>query len=229
MIPATHLAAALLIAYLVGSLPWGLLVARTRGIDIRKHGSGNVGATNVGRVLGARWGALVFLLDAGKGAAASIGVGLYLDYLATGGTAVSILVRDILWLACGLSCVIGHVFSVFTRFAGGKGVATSLGVILGIYPYLTLPGLLALVVWAIVVRWSGYVSLGSLCAVGFLPVAFLAMARLADWPLRDHAPLLGLLGALVVLVFIRHRSNISRLLAGTENRIGSAKKDIRRN
>ena len=133
-------------AYLLGSIPFGLLIARLKGVDIRKAGSGNVGATNVGRALGKRWGILVFLLDVTKGVSISIfarWVLTYSDLWADAG----LTVVDWIWLGTGACCIIGNVASVFSRFRGGKGVATSLGVILGIYPYLTLPGLVAFVIW----------------------------------------------------------------------------------
>mgnify|MGYP002623896993 FL=1 len=128
--------------------------------------------------------------------------------------------RDWIWLGAGATCVIGGMFPFYLKFRGGKGVAASLGVILGIYPYLTLPGLLALVLWGVVVRFTGFVSLGSLCAAAFLPIGFAVMSRLAAWPLSDHYPLLCLLVTIALLVIARHRDNIRRLLAGTENRIG---------
>lgn len=217
--PISQLAILLVGAYLMGSIPFGLVVSRLHGVDIRKAGSGNVGATNVGRVLGKKWGILVFLLDVGKGITVSLVTGAMTDSLEFS----SVAVRDWIWLGAGAICVIGGMFPFYLRFRGGKGVAASLGVILGVYPYLTLPGLLALVLWAIVVKFSGYVSLGSLCAAAFLPVGFAVMSRIAAWPLAEHYPLLCLLITIALLVIARHRDNIRRLLAGTENRIGRPK------
>lgn len=209
-------------SYLLGSIPTGLVVARSRGVDIRRQGSGNFGATNVGRVLGRRWGVLVFLLDLAKGAAATICAGLVSGPWAE--APVAPLWRDILWLTSGMACVLGNVFPVFAGFKGGKGVATSLGVMLGIYPYLTLPALSAFVLWALVVTFTRYVSLGSIVAAVFVPICFLVMAKLARWPLAEHYPLLALLVIVAALVVTRHRANIARLLAGTENRIGQGAK-----
>lgn len=217
--PNSQLAILLIGAYVAGGIPFGLIVARSRGVDIRKAGSGNVGATNVGRVLGKKWGILVFLLDMGKGACVSIVAGQMTRSVVFSTSAG----RDWIWLGAGAACIIGSMFPVYLNFRGGKGVAASLGVLLGIYPFLTLPGLLALVLWAFIVKFSGYVSLGSLCAAGLLPIGFLGMSRLASWPLEVHYPLLCLLITMATLVFIRHRDNIRRLIAGTENRIGEAR------
>jgi glycerol-3-phosphate acyltransferase PlsY len=217
-LPLLNLAALLAGAYLVGSIPFGLLVARCRGVDIRRCGSGNVGATNVGRVLGFRWGLLVFLLDLGKGAASTVGAGLLLDWPVDPSRAIGSLQRDVVWLAAGLACVLGSIAPLYLRFRGGKGVAASLGAVLGIYPYLTLPGLVVLVAWALVVRLTGYVSLGSMVAAGLLPISFLAFARLRGWGLSEHYPLLALCIGTALLILLRHRDNLRRLMAGTENR-----------
>lgn len=207
-------------AYLAGGIPFGLIVARLKGVDIRQAGSGNIGATNVGRILGRRWGALVLLLDAAKGAAAVLTAQALLDRSAGGMQQLDPVHRDLVLLGAGLCCVIGSIGPVYLRFRGGKGVATSLGVVVGIFPYLTLPGLAAGAVWAAVVRLTRYISLGSVIAALALPVAFLLMSWGFDWPLDEHYPLLGLCVALCLAVLVRHRSNIGRLLAGTENRIG---------
>ena len=207
-------------SYLLGTVPFGLVVCRLKGVDIRRRGSGNLGATNVGRVLGRPWGVLVLLLDATKGGLTTASAGLLLrrmgDSLASGAP----VQRDLVLLGAGLCCVIGNIAPVYLRFKGGKGVATSLGVILGIYPYLTWPGLAAFAVWAVVVKLSGYVSLGSIVAAGVLPLAFVAISWALDWPLGEHYPLLGLCVAMSLMVLVRHRSNIGRLLRGTENKIG---------
>lgn len=207
-------------AYLLGSIPFGLIISRAKGVDIRKHGSGNLGATNVGRVLGRRWGALVFILDAGKGALAAGLAG----FLIARSDAPWISSRpahvDWLLLGAGLCCLLGNIAPFYLGFKGGKGVAASLGFVLGVYPYLTLPGLAAGAVWLITVKISRYVSLGSILAACALPIAFVAAARLSSWTLAEHYPLFCLAVAMAILVLLRHRSNIARLLAGTENRVG---------
>ncbi len=209
-------------AYLLGAIPFGLIVAAMKGVDIRRHGSGNLGATNVGRVLGRKWGVLVFLLDCGKGMTATL-VANALLATAWQGSADTRL-TDVVLLAVGVCCVLGNIAPVYLRFKGGKGVATSLGVILGIFPYLTWPGLVALTVWAVVVKLSGYVSLGSIVAACCLPIAFLLLSLLSDWTVAEHYPLMCLTIAMWLLVMIRHRSNIRRLLAGTENRISDGRR-----
>jgi len=212
--------ALLLGSYLIGSIPFGLIVSRLRGIDIRQHGSGNLGATNVGRVLGRRWGVLVLLLDVAKGASTSIGDSLLL-HDAGGLLGVDDPVhRDLIWLGTGICCVIGNTAPIYLRFRGGKGVATTLGVILGIFPYLTLPAVVSVIVWALVVKFSRYVSLSSIIATALLPLSFVVFALLLHWPLTDHYPLLGLTVVLAAVVVLRHRGNIGRLLAGTENKVG---------
>lgn len=197
-------------AYLVGSIPFGVLVARAKGVDLRKVGSGNVGATNVARTLGKKWGYLVFVLDMLKGLAPTVLAG-------------SLLVRSSppnglqqgAWLGVAMAVIAGHVFSVFLGFRGGKGVATALGVVLGIYPYFTWAGLVAFGVWIAVLLISRYVSLASIAAAAaFAPllVVFNRSRLGAIWPLLAFA------AAIIVLILVRHRTNIQRLRAGTENR-----------
>ncbi|HOB75459.1 MAG TPA: glycerol-3-phosphate 1-O-acyltransferase PlsY [Phycisphaerae bacterium] len=212
--------ACILVGYLVGSIPFGLLAGRLKGIDIRQHGSGNIGATNVGRVLGRWYGMAVFALDLLKG-------------LAPVAVAGPLLKRGIgidwgqstflwLWLAVAAACILGHMFPIYLGFKGGKGVATSLGVILGVYPYFTLPGLAAFALWVILTRATGYVSVGSVAAAGAFPVIFACSARSELfgegghlWPLELFAITIGL------LVIYRHRGNLRRLIQGTEPKIGS--------
>jgi len=193
-----------LAGYVLGALPFGYLVARAKGVDIFRAGSGNPGATNVRRVLGRGPGSLVFLLDAAKGAAAA---GLPLLAQRWGWLAISSAdasIAAIVGLAAGL---VGHSFSCFTGFRGGKGVATTVG---GFAVLLPLGLLAASAVWIVTFLIGRYVSLASLLGALTLPVAafFLGVSR----------PLLGLAAAVAVFVIIMHRSNIRRLLAGTENR-----------
>ena len=204
----------ILAAYLVGAIPFGVIVARLKGVDIRKHGSGNVGATNVGRVLGPRWGLLVLCLDAVKGASASLAAAWFADF---GGVTTGPQ-RDLVLLSAALAAVVGNIVPVYLKFRGGKGVATSLGAIMAIYPYLTIPGSAALVMFALVARSSGYISLGSISAAVTLPIAFLIASRLRDWPLNEHYPLLILTVLVSAIVLWRHRSNMSRIMAGTESK-----------
>jgi len=216
----THLFSLFVAAYLLGSVPFGLLVARLKGVDIRNKGSGNVGATNVGRVLGKKWGILVFILDVGKGLASTLAAAELIHRNPTESWAVSPAFQDLVWLGIGAASIVGSMFPIYLRFRGGKGVAASLGAMLGVYPYLTWPGLFAMVLWAVVVKLSGYVSLGSVIAATSLPLTFVALGFVKGWSLTEHYPLLVLCLLLAALILLRHRDNMSRLLAGTENKIG---------
>jgi len=150
-------------AYLVGSVPFGYLMGRARGVDLRTRGSGNIGATNVARVLGRRWGLLCFALDVLKGLAPVLLAGLV---IAGRGASAPGPARQGAWLAVAFGAIAGHVFPVWLRFRGGKGVATSLGVLLGFYPYFTFAGLAALAIWVAVVAVWRYVSLASIANTG---------------------------------------------------------------
>jgi acyl-phosphate glycerol 3-phosphate acyltransferase len=209
--PVVSLAAAAFLAgYAVGSVPFGYLVARWRGVDIFRQGSGNIGATNVGRILGRRLGILVFFLDFLKGAGPTL-AGLWLERMA--GAAV----RDGLWpgslgLAAGLGAFLGHLFPVYLRFRGGKGVATGAGVIAVLVPG---PALGAIVCWVGMLCAAQYVSLASLAAA----VALCAMQLLSADPFADGRAIITLFCLLAAaLVFLRHRANLARLLQGSENR-----------
>ena len=200
-------------AYVVGSTPFGVMIARARGVDLRKCGSGNVGATNVGRVLGRKWGLLCFFLDVAKGLAPVLAAGAVIGRSPDALTAMA----QVLLLAVAFGAIAGHVFSFYLKFRGGKGVATSLGVVLGVFPYFTWPALAALGVWIAVALATRYVSLASMAAAVSFVVFFATFnfSRLAMvWPLGAFA------SAMAGLIIVRHRANIRRLLAGTENRIG---------
>src|SRR6266545_8132773 len=132
------------LAYLIGSIPFGLVVGLAKGIDPRTAGSGNIGATNLGRLLGGRYFALVFTLDLLKGLLPTVIAGALLKF------APHNLQEYLLWLAVAAAAIVGHMFSLFLRFKGGKGVATSAGVVLGIFPYYTWAGFLAIATWLLV-------------------------------------------------------------------------------
>jgi acyl phosphate:glycerol-3-phosphate acyltransferase len=199
-------------AYLVGSTPFGFLIGRLRGVDLRKAGSGNVGATNVARVLGRRWGYLCFALDAGKGLLVVLAAGACLGL----SSAVPTPLQQAAWLGAGLGVILGHVFTFWLKFRGGKGVATALGVVLGMYPYFTWAGLAAMAIWVAVTLLSRYVSLGSIVAAaafGPLFIAFNAGRWTRLWPMAIFAALISL------LIIVRHRANIRRLISGGEGKI----------
>jgi len=194
-----------LAAYLVGSLPVGLVVGRLRGVDLREHGSRNIGATNAGRVLGRPWFHVVFVLDFAKGFVPAL---LVSRYWSGDGLAAPRLA-----LATGIAAVVGHVFSLFLRFRGGKGVATGAGLFAALAP---LPTVLAFAAWLVVARASGFVSLASVVAAVALPLLCWLLPRW-KWCTVDAGVQWAslLVGALIV---VRHRANLRRLLQGEEPR-----------
>jgi acyl-phosphate glycerol 3-phosphate acyltransferase len=202
----------LLAAYLLGAIPFGYLVARGRGVDILQSGSGNIGATNVGRVLGRRFGIFVFVLDFAKGALPAA-VATWLEGN-TDWNSSNFLPPDSLRVAAGLVAFLGHLFPIYLRFCGGKGVATGAGVVAVLLP---IPLLVGLLVWVTVLSVSRYVSLASITAAVLL-TAF----RLATTPFpfsRDHGILTSFCLLAAVLVIARHRTNLQRLFQGSENRL----------
>jgi len=193
------LALALVAAYLVGAIPMTWIVARVgAGVDLRTVGSGNLGATNLYRTLGWKYAIPAGVFDIAKGAAPTL--------LLPGrvGTA------DWLPLAIGAAAVMGHVFSVFVRFRGGKGVATAAGVVLALAP---IPVLISFIVWAVLVKTTGYVSLGSIVGAAIFPVSAWILGTGNRWVVPAGA-------VLAAFIVFNHRSNVARLLAGTENRFG---------
>lgn len=200
-------------AYLIASIPFGVLVARAKGVDIRKVGSGNVGATNVGRVLGKKWGYLVLALDALKGAIPMLLARFAIkpEALPAWGPASA----NFVLLGAGIACMLGSVAPIYLGFRGGKGVATSLGIVLAV-PHLAAAGALALVGYVSARFSSGYVSLGSITAAILLPLGVVLTGKVFGWPLAENYPLLILTGLMAGVVLFRHRANVSRLLAGTE-------------
>ncbi|QOV87686.1 glycerol-3-phosphate 1-O-acyltransferase PlsY [Humisphaera borealis] len=206
------------VAYLVGSVPFGLIVGKMRGIDVRTAGSGNIGATNVGRLLGAKYFALVFVLDMLKGLGPMVAAGGVLGFVANDS------LTYLLWLAVGFTAILGHMFSVFLKFKGGKGVATSAGVVLGLFPYFTLPAATALAIWGALFGRTKIVSLASIAAAIAFPLVYLGFAIAGDWhPFGEQLPLLLFSLLMAAMIVLRHRTNISRLRAGTEHRFGKIK------
>jgi acyl phosphate:glycerol-3-phosphate acyltransferase len=193
-------------AYLAGAVPFGYLVGRARGVDVMKAGSGNIGATNVGRLLGFRWGALVFLLDFAKGAVPVFLAGLL--------PPPEDLYPHTLPVVAGVAAFLGHLFPVYLGFKGGKGVATGAGVIAVLVPVATV---IVLAAWGVILYLTRYVSLASLLAAALL---FALRLTLYPAPWSDEqivVTLFCLVGTLIV--FLRHHANIRRLLAGTEHRV----------
>ena len=200
-------------AYLLGSIPFGLIIARAHGIDLRKIGSGNIGATNLSRALGKKWAYLCFLLDVMKGLAPMLA--------APSLTSSPPLVTELLLaLVVGCAAVLGHVFPIYVKFKGGKGVATSFGVALGLWPYFTICAVIAFAVWVIFVLVWRYISLASIIASVTFPLTLLlAIICIPDWNFANLWPLLIAATAIPLIVIIRHRENIKRIIAGTESKI----------
>jgi glycerol-3-phosphate acyltransferase PlsY len=193
--------------YLLGSIPNGYLAGRLAGIDIQAHGSGNIGATNVLRTLGKKYGIAVLFLDALKGFAAVCLARVIAERFASARD-----FSDWLEIVAALSCVLGHTFPVWLKFRGGKGVATSAGAMLGLAP---VPALIALFLWLIVFETTRYVSVASMAAAIAFPVGVGLMLKL-HW--GSSVPVLCVAAVIAVIICWRHRSNLSRLLRGTEPR-----------
>ena len=183
--------------YFVGAVPFGFLIGKMRGVDVRTVGSKNIGATNVYRTVGHEWGLLAFLCDFLKG------------FLPT--LAAKLLFPEVpdLALTAGLSCVVGHTLTCFMRFKGGKGVATAFGMLVAIVPALVG---VAFLIFVVTVWISHYISLGSCLAAAFLAVAIWFWPD-ADLAIRVALTILG------VFVIVKHKSNIGRLMRGCENKI----------
>ena len=215
----------LVLSYLLGAIPWSLVVARMRGVDLRQHGSGNAGATNAMRVLGKGPGLLVFLLDVAKGLVAVTVLAGLADVEAIRQTGLLGSRTDLVaaWVAtlAGTAAMLGHVFTVWGRLVfgswkGGKGVATGAGMLAGLAP---LPVAIAAVLFAVVLWATRYVSLGSILAALSLPVTLLVL----HFGLGVENPPPVWIFATVVPAFIvwTHRANVRRLIDGTESQIGS--------
>ena len=198
---------AIVAAYLIGSVPFGFLVGKMRGVDVRTVGSKNIGATNVFRTVGRNWGLLAFALDFLKG---FIPTSLALCYARASGDAI----LACLPLATGVACVAGHMFTCFMKFKGGKGIATGFGMLVGLLPWLVLT---AFGIWAVTVWLSHYISLGSCLAAAFLAVGvWFPWLGSEGW---RNLPL-SIVVTLVALVAIyKHKTNIRRLIDGCENKI----------
>jgi glycerol-3-phosphate acyltransferase PlsY len=194
-------------AYFLGSIPSGYIAGKINGIDIREHGSGNIGATNVLRVLGKPWGYTIFFLDAFKG---FVAVRLALVLVARHPAAAEY--SEFFAILAAAVCVAGHSFPLWLRFKGGKGVATSAGSIFGIMP---VAAIIIFLVWVVVFLVTRYVSLASILASLSLPIA---VAILIHFRMTHGTVLLYFSMAMTALVVWRHRTNMVRLLNGTEQR-----------
>lgn len=186
-----------LLTYLLGSIPFALIIALPQGVDPRKEGSKNPGATNVARLLGKKWGILTFLGDSGKGILA-----LYLVKLKT---SFDFSEAPLLYAGCAFFSVFGHLFSAFLKFKGGKGVATTIGTFLILTPKALLP---TLIIFILAVYITNYVSVGSLLTVAILPLFIYLFNYSSEYVYSSFL--------LAVLIWIKHKDNIERLLKGEE-------------
>lgn len=201
-----------LAAYFFGSVPWAFIIGKINGIDIRKQGSGNVGATNVMRVLGRKWGILCFVLDFLKGLLPVLAVKILISQK------ILTSAPDAIVITAGLAAVAGHVWSVFLKFKGGKGMATGGGVLVGIAPYSFIcTGL----IWLVLFYSTRYVSAASVIAAAALPVSSFVFSKTGLWVLS--APFQIFFLALAVLTIAKHHSNIKRLMNGTEHKFEKKK------
>jgi glycerol-3-phosphate acyltransferase PlsY len=198
--------------YLLGSIPTGFLVAQAKGIDIRAVGSGNIGATNVLRALGKPAGAFVLFMDALKGWLAVVPLSQLI--LLAFGLGSDVRTREIGAIIGGVSVILGHNFTCWLHFKGGKGIATSAGVLLALVPWALLT---ILIVWIVVFASTRYVSLASVAAAAALPFA--------SWATHESLTRVMVSGALGALAIYKHKSNIQRLLHGTEPRFGSKSRE----
>ncbi len=212
-----NLVVVILLSYLVGSIPTSIIISKlVKGIDIRNYGSGNAGGTNVFRVLGWKYGVLTIILDALKGAIAVVVVArLFIgDFPVANATPFDDF--TLVQIIAGIAAVIGHIWTVFAGFRGGKGIATALGFLITV---ITVDMLLALVVFVIVVSLSRYISLGSISAAISVPLILIIRENVFGVDIQGYHTILPFIIAVSLLVIYTHRANIVRLINGNENRI----------
>jgi len=213
----------IILSYLVGSIPTSLIMSKAvKGIDIRQHGSGNAGGSNVFRVLGWKYGVSVILLDALKGVVAVLLVSrLYLGSFPFP-NATPFDDFTLVQIMAGIAAVLGHIWTIFAGFKGGKGIATGMGFLVSI---VTVDLLLALLVFTIVVSISKYISLGSLVAAFSVPLIMIIRENIFGVDISGYHTILPFTILIAFLVAYTHKANIKRLLAGNENKISISKKN----
>lgn len=199
---------AVILSYLFGSIPFGYILAILKGTNIREHGSGNIGATNVGRILGRKYGIIIFVLDLLKGFVAVFSIPVIVSNIKFPTSS-----DDLLVTLCGFCAVLGHVFPVYIGFKGGKAVATSFGVFIWLAP---IPIAVAFGIWVLTVVVSRYVSLGSVISSLALIGAIIIFEK---GPFGTGVFLTVLSIAISILILLKHTSNIQRIIAGTETRV----------
>jgi glycerol-3-phosphate acyltransferase PlsY len=214
--------------YLLGSVPFAWVIGKAHGVDIRTVGSKNIGATNLGRTLGKRYFWQAFLLDAAKGFVPVLLATLFVRRW-NGGAGAALP----MWapLLTAVACVVGHLFPIWLKFKGGKGVATGFGVVLGFWPLYTVAGLLAGMFFVFMLLVYRYISLASMAAAAAFAVL---VGVLGSWdnryldtylPPHDRLPLIGVACLFALMIIVRHRGNIARLLKGSEPQIGRREVD----
>lgn len=216
------LATIIILSYLVGSIPTSIIISKiTKGIDIREHGSGNAGGTNVMRVLGWKQGLLVIILDALKGAFAVV----VIARLHYGGLPFQNVSPfddfTLVQIIAGIAAVIGHIWTVFAGFRGGKGIATALGMLIMI---ITVDMLVAVGIFILVVTISRYISLGSILAALSIPLTLIFRENILHSHIQSYGTILPFVVAVSLLVVFTHRKNVIRLLNGTESKFSLKKK-----
>jgi glycerol-3-phosphate acyltransferase PlsY len=220
--------------YLLGSIPFAWVIGKAHGVDIRTTGSKNIGATNLGRTLGKKYFWQAFLLDAAKGFVPVLASALlvrYWNFVGHGAQAGGYPLPSWSPLITAVACVVGHLFPLWLKFKGGKGVATGFGVVLGFWPLYTLAGLLAGFFFVFMLMVYRYISLASISAA----IAFaIFVAILGSWNNRwidtyhhwnDLLPLVMVACLFALLIIVRHHANIGRLLKGTEPKVGQREID----
>lgn len=200
----------IVLSYLAGSIPTSIIISKQFfGFDIRTKGSGNAGGTNAFRILGWKAGLIVILIDIGKGVLAT----WLFAQIRVGGEDIFGLEPVLVQLIAGIAAILGHIWTVFAGFRGGKGVGTAAGVFLVLFP---VPLLICFVIWAVVLITGRIMSVASMTAAVCLPISLFVMKMYFDQPV--HPVLLGVSVILAMLIVVTHRSNIKRLMNGTENR-----------
>jgi acyl phosphate:glycerol-3-phosphate acyltransferase len=208
-------AALIIISYFFGSISFALLIAKLHSIDLRAVGSGNLGATNLSRACGKKWAYICFCLDVLKGFVPAIAAKILLNISDSSSATVLAL-----WLSVGIAAILGHIFPFYLKFKGGKGVATSFGVALGIWPYYTIPSILVFILWAVIVLIWRYISLASVIAAAVFPIVMIILTLTCDnWNFNVLWPLILMAVILCSLVIFLHRGNIKRLIDGTEHKV----------
>ncbi|OHB48399.1 MAG: acyl-phosphate glycerol 3-phosphate acyltransferase [Planctomycetes bacterium GWF2_41_51] len=204
----------IIISYLIGSISFALLIAKMHGVDLRNIGSGNLGATNLSRACGKQWAYICFALDVLKG---FIPVFIANIFIIPDSPTPAVL---FIWLAIGAAAILGHIFPIYLNFKGGKGVATSFGVVLGIWPYYAIAGIIAFALWGFVVLTWKYISLGSVIAAAVFPAIMIFLTTfIPSWHFANLWPLILAAVILCSLVIYLHHSNIKRMIEGSENKV----------